>query len=86
MADEVVDLAMLRRRVGLTQQELAWRLGVRQATISDWERGRSEPTMSVTDMDNLCKVLGITFDELVVAIRNIKNRSGIPVEGGDENK
>ena len=29
-----------RERMGLSQQALAERLGVYQATVSDWERGR----------------------------------------------
>lgn len=30
----------MRGRLGLSQQQLAERLGVYQATVSDWERGR----------------------------------------------
>lgn len=37
-------LRRLRRRLGLTQVEFGRRLGVDQACISDWERGRCEPT------------------------------------------
>lgn len=33
----------LRDDMGLTQEEFARRIGVRQATISDWERGKAEP-------------------------------------------
>ena len=33
----------LRRHLGLTQQELAERLGTRQQTISEWERGMYQP-------------------------------------------
>lgn len=32
-----------RRRLGLNQTQLASLLGTRQATISDWERGKYEP-------------------------------------------
>src|SRR5579862_8500936 len=32
-------ILMARRRAGLTQRELADRLGLRQATIARWERG-----------------------------------------------
>ncbi len=34
----------LRERLGLTQGRFAEQLGVRQATISDWETGRTEPS------------------------------------------
>jgi len=33
----------LRRHLGLTQRELAARLGTRQQTISEWETGMYEP-------------------------------------------
>jgi transcriptional regulator with XRE-family HTH domain len=35
---------MSRRRAGLTQRELAERLGLRQATIARWERGDRQPS------------------------------------------
>ena len=33
----------LRRHLGLTQHELAERLGTRQQTISEWEKGMYKP-------------------------------------------
>lgn len=33
----------LRQHLGLTQRELAERLGTRQQTISEWERGMYQP-------------------------------------------
>ena len=33
----------LRRHLGLTQRELAERLGTRQQTISEWEKGMYRP-------------------------------------------
>jgi len=33
----------LRRHLGLTQRELADRLGTRQQTISEWEKGMYQP-------------------------------------------
>jgi DNA-binding transcriptional regulator YiaG len=33
----------LRRHLGLTQQEMADRLGTRQQTISEWETGMYQP-------------------------------------------
>ena len=33
----------LRRHLGLTQRELAERLGTRQQTISEWEKGMYQP-------------------------------------------
>lgn len=33
----------LRRHLSLSQQGLAWELGTRQQTISEWERGHYRP-------------------------------------------
>jgi DNA-binding transcriptional regulator YiaG len=48
MADERVAwdgrrIRSLRRRLGLTQVQLAAELGTRQATISEWENGLYQP-------------------------------------------
>ena len=37
------NIQALRRHLGLTQQELADRLGTRQQTISEWETGMYQP-------------------------------------------
>ncbi|NEO31837.1 MAG: helix-turn-helix transcriptional regulator [Symploca sp. SIO3C6] len=57
-------LKRLREAAGLSQQELATRIGVAVATISRWERGASPAMMSVPQMRALCKALGISFEEL----------------------
>lgn len=43
----------LRRHLGLTQGELARELGVRQQTISEWERGAYEPSRATSKYLNL---------------------------------
>lgn len=37
------EIKTLRRKLGLTQAALAARLGCRQGTVSDWERGIRKP-------------------------------------------
>lgn len=39
-------LKELRLRAGLTQQELGAELGVRLATLSDWERSDGSPSLA----------------------------------------
>lgn len=56
-------LATLRREHGLTQEQLAERLGVSRQAVSKWERTESSP-----DTDNLialARLYGVTLDELV---------------------
>lgn len=57
-------LKKLREEVGLSQQELASRIGVAVSTLSRWERGKSPAMMSVRQMKLLCRELRRTLDEL----------------------
>ncbi len=47
MAEETTDFGTMMRqardRLGLTQAELAEKVGVTQVTISNWEKGKSTP-------------------------------------------
>lgn len=56
-------LSQLRREKGLTQKELADKIGVSDKTISKWEKGRSIPDLSY--IEALCTALGITTNELI---------------------
>ena len=46
LADWAKCIATLRKRLGMTQTELANKLGVTAMTVSRWERGLVEPTAS----------------------------------------
>ncbi|MBQ9103994.1 MAG: helix-turn-helix transcriptional regulator [Clostridia bacterium] len=56
-------IAELRKEKGLTQKEVAEKLGVADKTVSKWETGRGLPEVSL--MMPLCEVLGITVNELL---------------------
>ncbi|MBD2513620.1 helix-turn-helix transcriptional regulator [Nostoc sp. FACHB-973] len=54
----------LRLQMGLTQTEFATQLGVRQATISEWENGIYEPTRSKSKhLELVAQMLGFTYQE-----------------------
>lgn len=57
-------LKKMREAAGLSQQELASRIGVGVTTISRWERGASPATMTVPQIRALCRELGVSFDDL----------------------
>ena len=57
-------LRAAREDAGLTQAELAERVGVRQATISDLETGKST-RIDFDLLDRLCDVLGVEPGELL---------------------
>jgi len=52
-----------RKSVGLTQKEIADRIGVSDKTISKWENGNSVPDTSI--LLALCRELNITVNELL---------------------
>ena len=56
---------MARRRAGLTQRELAERLGLRQATIARWERGDRQ--VSVEDVEVVAAACGLHLEAHLVA-------------------
>lgn len=56
-------LVKLRKQLGLSQEELAERIGVSRQAVSKWERSESSP-----DTDNLIalsRVYGISIDEML---------------------
>ena len=56
-------IARLRKEKGMTQLELADRMGVTDKAVSKWERDVSCP--DIASMPRLAEVLGATVDELM---------------------
>ena len=61
----------LREQAGLTQAGLAKLIPsktgagtMRQASISDWERGNTKPELTVPQMKALCRALGVNLEQL----------------------
>lgn len=52
----------LRKSVGLTQEQLAEKLGVTDKSISRWENGKTLPDYSL--LNDLCNILNISINEL----------------------
>jgi DNA-binding transcriptional regulator YiaG len=54
----------LRLQMGLTQAEFATQLGVRQATVSEWENGIYEPTRSKSKhLELVAQMVGFAHQE-----------------------
>ena len=65
-------LMQLRKKAGLSQEELADKLGVSRQAVSKWESAESSP-----DTDNLIalsKIYGVTLDELVNGVDETKEK------------
>lgn len=56
-------IAELRKKQGLTQQQLADKLNLSNKTISKWESGSGSPDIS--NLPILADTLGVTVDELL---------------------
>ena len=56
-------IAELRKKQGLTQQQLADKLNLSNKTISKWESGNGSPDIS--NLPVLAEALGISVDELL---------------------
>lgn len=68
-------LALLRRRSGMSQQEVAATIGVTRQTVSNWESGRGLPDISL--IESLAAALGVSVAELLTGdVRQNANRAG----------
>jgi DNA-binding transcriptional regulator YiaG len=57
-------IKLLRLHMGLTQVEFAKQLGVRQQTVSEWEKGMYEPTRSKSKhLDLVAQTVGFAIEE-----------------------
>ena len=61
-------ISKYRREKGLTQEELAVKLGVSSQAVSKWENDASCPDISL--LPQLCRTLGISTDELLTGNNN----------------
>ena len=70
-------IASKRKEQGLTQLQLAEKLGITDRAVSKWETGKSLPDSSL--MPELCKLLKITINDLlcgeVVSVENYNEKA-----------
>ena len=83
-------IAGKRKSQGMTQEQLAEKLGKSRKAVSKWERGVCLPDVSV--YTELCGILGITLNEFFagediepvdVAVQSEKNLLGVAIEGSN---
>ena len=66
-------IAELRKQHGMTQLELAEKMGVTDKAVSKWERDLSCP--DINSLPNLAEILGVSVEELM----QIKKEAAAPV-------
>lgn len=57
------NLKMIRRDCGLTQKQVANKLGVVESCYANWEQGRTEPNIDM--LRKLGEIFQVTMDELI---------------------
>lgn len=63
MAIEKVTLPVARKIANLTQKDLATRCNVSEGTVSNWEKGKSEPTVIQAQM--ISEATGVPLDSII---------------------
>ena len=66
-------IAELRKQNGMTQLELAEKMGVTDKAVSKWERDLSCP--DINSLPNLAQILGVSVEELM----QVKKEAEAPV-------
>ena len=66
MAIEKVTLPVARKIANISQKSLASALGVSESTVINWEKGRSEPTVSQAIA--IGEVVGIPYDKIIFLV------------------
>lgn len=64
-------IEILRKSRGLTQEELATRLGITSQAVSKWENDASYPDISL--LPAICTILGTTLDDLFGKVKDDSN-------------
>lgn len=72
-------IAQLRGERGLTQRELADRIGVTDKAVSKWENGRGFPDVAI--LETLSKELGVSIAELMSGERSTPENAAAQSDG-----
>ena len=63
MAIEKITMVAARKMAGLTQQEMARACGVSVGTVTRWEKGIKDPTIS--QAKKIGEVCGVHYDDII---------------------
>ncbi|WP_235111407.1 helix-turn-helix transcriptional regulator [Acaryochloris sp. 'Moss Beach'] len=72
---DLMDMRGLRERAAISPEEAAFKLKVAHSTIRNWESGKTEPSLGVTKISDLMKLYDCSFEELLQAVIETKNKS-----------
>lgn len=58
-----ITLPAARKNANMTQRDLANACGVSESTVSNWEKGKTEPTVS--QAKKISELVGIHYDNII---------------------
>lgn len=67
-----MDYGLARKRLGLTQTQLASIIGVDQSTVALWESGKTKPRVSL--LPKVAEILQVSVDDLLSCDKNASQR------------
>ena len=79
----MLDVRQARQRVGISQKDLARKVGITQAFLSEVETGTKSP--SLLTAAKLARALGCTIDELLGEKKDHDGLTESPNEGDAQN-
>lgn len=62
-------LAQLRIRAGLRAVDVGYHLSINESTVRNWEKGRTIPTVTFTQIDKLMELYNCSYEELRDAVK-----------------
>lgn len=65
-----MDIRALRERQSLRLIDVAYHVNVTEATVRNWEHGRTIPKLKIDQFEKLLELYKCSFDELAESIRN----------------
>jgi putative transcriptional regulator len=63
-----MDMKQLRENAGLSTVEVAYNLGVSEATVRNWDCGRTLPTFPINEVPKVLKLFNCTLEEVASAV------------------
>ena len=78
------NIKYIRKSKGLTQKELAEKIGVTDSAITKYEKGDREPNWKT--LNKIAEALGVTINDLVKNEEKASNKNSIGIRFLDRNK
>lgn len=81
--DEIAkNLLFYRKKAGLTQKELAEKLGVKNTAVSNWESGNN--SIDIETLFNACRIFGVSVNDMYGIYSNINEKPAANIGSGHD--